>query len=675
MPTWTSALNFPIFFYAALKNNIALSQQDAVCILLVGIPYTKSDSSQKIIQPSIISGYINGTKPIAKDTCLEYIHLSSEERMNRLKDIGISMPGAAVNALVFLLQNSYITIDASTKNRLLSIPYSTEPLFFLNEVLYEAIKSNNNGLFRPSNETKTEIQSFRSVTPTINSTELYTDAKKQPPDVARLVKNTPAINSQASNKATPNIDYKERQGRCINDDKKDYYILDEYGDEDYLASAPSEYIANFLYYITLSYSNTIDNGGRKTKYYLLLTHDRYMGGNDLWSVPFYSYSIESGSGMNRPKTVKMIREYFNQRLPLLQKEIQAGANLLLFHLSVLSGHTVTEGDTFIEYKSSPSQPDRWKCYYVKEYFINNIDPSDIINLTDPCNLRGYKYFPLTDWEESGENIPWVKKDGMKLRFPGGYIPENIVKNIVDQRKPKYFAIQVSQNTLYRTGSGFLFRLEIPRYTLGLLHSINFESQQDSVGYRIKQIFESSLLTAGIDAYTIYEESFTAWVLSKRSYDVFISVINLMESIYSQLCNMNPHPKKKLSVLCYVHYSDNIQYGKEHGLHQSTPCFFGSAANRLYSMAYVTTTRLSEEISNTNVAQETAKDKGGFFNKMFDIVFDSYVLGQTKHQGLVIVLDEPARIISRVLKKYNCIGNIITQDGGDICVMQKKMNNR
>ena len=77
--------------------------------------------------------------------------------MNRLKDIGISMPGAAVNALFFLLQNSYITIDASTKNRLLSIPYSTEPLFFLNEVLYEAIKSNNNGLFRPSNETKTEI--------------------------------------------------------------------------------------------------------------------------------------------------------------------------------------------------------------------------------------------------------------------------------------------------------------------------------------------------------------------------------------------------------------------------------------------------------------------------------------------------------------------------------------
>ena len=96
MPDWTSSLNFPIFFYAALKNNTAPSQLDSVNILLLDHPYTGSDSSQKTLSPSIVSGYTTGSKTIAKDICLEYMELPEPERMQRLKRVGISNPTHAV---------------------------------------------------------------------------------------------------------------------------------------------------------------------------------------------------------------------------------------------------------------------------------------------------------------------------------------------------------------------------------------------------------------------------------------------------------------------------------------------------------------------------------------------------------------------------------------------------
>ena len=160
---WKSPLNFPIFFWAALKNNTATSQQNAVNILLSGVPLTLSNSSQNTISASIVSGYVNGSKRISEDVCLSFFQLTQEERIKRMADVAVSRSDFAVNALVYLLKYDYLLIDTRTKESLLQLPYKKEPILFLSETLLVAIKQNNTNLTRPDNFVKNELFSFRTM--------------------------------------------------------------------------------------------------------------------------------------------------------------------------------------------------------------------------------------------------------------------------------------------------------------------------------------------------------------------------------------------------------------------------------------------------------------------------------------------------------------------------------
>lgn len=610
MPDWTSSLNFPIFFYAALKNNTAPSQLDSVNILLLDHPYTGSDSSQKTLSPSIVSGYTTGSKTIAKDICLEYMELPEPERMQRLKRVGISNPTHAVNALVSLLNSGHIIIDEVSKSELLSLPYSEEPLLFLNAVLYESIKRNNNGMIRLSNRLREEIMSFRSFSSAINidrqgRASIISKSKETPAETSSYIQNLPA--------------YQNRPGKCIDDDNKNYYVLDDYDDNDYFSAAPSEYIANFLFFITLSSYEKSLNGEERRKNYLLLVHDRYMGGNDLWSVPFYSYSIQSNSGVSRPKTVKMIREYFKKHLSEMNREIQATTNQLIFHLNILSGYSLEEGDSYIEYKNSPSQPDRKKCYYVKEFFLKDVDPSEAINLVDPENLHGYRYFPLSEWEETDGGIPWFERREKQLKFPGGYIPENVAKNIFDQKKVRLHMIPVPNDSLFYTGPGFLFRIKVFNYTDA--YELSYASRKEDLEYAIKDIFERVLLAGGINRFIIHEDTVTAWMPYTRTPGLLNPAYSIAESIQRQLCRISSFSETVPGTLCFIVYGDgdDIQFGKKYGLQQKTPCFFGSAIDRLTSLACSVINGFMYEDLNEDIQYAMGNSSTGIINKMKNLL--------------------------------------------------------
>lgn len=637
MANWKSAFNFPVVYNAVFKNNTASTQYDAFNILLVGCPH-RTGSHIHTYDDSPASGFISGSRKIPKKLCLSYLYLPEEERKNRILSVGISNITYAVNALTGLLESHHIIMDAPTRDALLQLAYGNDPIAFISESVFEAVKRNNDGLVKLDPCTVDSIFSFRNYRPTGDKSSAWLFEKRMlrnnsRGDTSRNPKTNPNGGSQkrleteepielihvssTSPSTTENTDRAADAGICINADGGDYYILDEYNDNDYFSTAPSEYIANFLFFITLSSFEKTLKGGERRKNYLLLVHDRYMGDNDLWSVPFNSYSLPSTSGVNRPKTVKMIREYFKNHLSEMDREIHATTNQLIFHLNILSGYSLEEGDSYIEYKNSPSQPDRKKCYYIKEFFLKDVDPSEAINLTDPENLHGYRYFPLSEWEETDGDIPWFEESGKQLKFPGGYIPENVAKNIFDQKRIRSHTIPVPNNSLFYTGSGFLFRIDIINYTAA--YELSYTSRKEDLEYEIKDIFERVLLINGINRFIIQDDTLTAWAPCTRTPGLPNPVYSIAESIHHQLQRIPSLSEVDPGIFCFTVYGDDIQFGKKYGLQQKTPCFLGPAIDRLTSLACSVINGFTYENLTIDIQEAMGNDSTGIINKMRNLL--------------------------------------------------------
>lgn len=617
---WKSPLNFPIFFWAALKNNTATSQQNAVNILLSGVPLTLSNSSQNTISASIVSGYVNGSKRISEDVCLSFFQLTQEERIKRMADVAVSRSDFAVNALVYLLKYDYLLIDTRTKESLLQLPYKKEPILFLSETLLVAIKQNNTNLTRPDNFVKNELFSFRTMAVNPKSSTLDNVATNTPTCSEEITTSTPepslspkkAKSAQKKcfilpqRKDALNKLGSGKRGKCIDDDEKEYYVLDEYDDNDYLEAAPSEFIANILFFITFSCPKREPdktNVCTTRKNYLLLKHDRYMEEEDLWSVPFCSYTVQSANGIQRPRTIGMIKEYYKKNMPHLSDEINANARQLLFQLNLLSGCSLEEGDSYIEYKKSPSQPDRRKCYYVQEYFVVGLDQDDIINLTDPKDLHGYRYFPLSDWEMGEENIPGIKKDGNKIKFAGGYIPENVCRYIFKQRQLKKRAINLDGNDLFCACSGYLFSIDFIDFaycyvcTLSreLIHEQDRNAAETGAMFAasrydlkdiVRDIFQQCLAAAGVEKYTIHDGTLVALLPCTKSSDNFLSVVTLIETIHSKLCDYFHPFDLPTRIRSAINYADCCYFGKQYGLSERKTVFSGEHYNRFAAIRYL-----------------------------------------------------------------------------------------
>ena len=647
---WESPLNFPIFFWAALKDNTATSQQNAVNILLSGVPLTLSNSSQNTISAAIVSGYVNGSKRISEDVCLSFFQLTQEERVKRMADVAISRSDFAVNALVYLLEHDYLLIDTPTKERLLQLPYKKEPILFLSETLLEAIKQNNTNLTRPDNSVKKELFSFRTISLNPESSTFDNMSTNTPTYSEEITTSTPESPSSSQKAKSAQEKYfilpqrrdalnksgSGKRGKCIDDDEKEYYVLDEYDDNDYLEAAPSEFIANILFFITLSCPKREPdktNVCTTKKNYLLLRHDRYMEGEDLWSVPFCSYTVQSADGIQRPRTIGMIREYYKKNMPHLYDEVNANTRQLLFQLNLLSGCSLEEGDTYIEYKKSPSQPDRRKCYYVQEYFVVGLDQDDIINLTDPKDLHGYSYFPLSDWEMGEGNIPGIKKEGNKIKFAGGYIPENVCKYIFKQRQLKKRAIDLDGNDLLCVCSGYLFSIDfidfaycyVYTYSRELIHEQDHNATETGAMFAaskydfkdiVREIFQQCLAAADIEKYAIHDGSLVALLPCTKSSDNFQSVITLIEMIHSKLCDCFHPLALPTRIRSAIYYADYCYFGKQYGLSERETVFSGEHYNRFAAIRY-----LVEALSKKDIHIVTGNTSTG--GKNDDYKIDKY----------------------------------------------------
>lgn len=688
MEDWKSSFSFAVFFTAAVRDNSALTNYDAVNMLLHGYTFSGSTSSQTTVSSTMATHYIRGYKAISKEVATSFIKLSTNERIKRIESVGLSNIGYAVNAILGLLNSDHIIISEQAKSMLLGLPYSRQPMRFLSDAMLEAVKCQKSGILKLTDPIIREIMSFRDCPTPIDDTGDSDNSSVPNDDIRQDVFYSGAVTyatpagsheEKVSNDPSPgshtdrsfsDIDYPEfnGKGKCINKDGLDYYILDDYEDNDYLEYAPTEYIANYLYFITLTCTEPQIYGApmsERNKTYLLLAHDRYMNGDDLWSAPCRTYNTQFDNRVIRPRTIKMIREYYKKCMPAIENDVKANERQLMFRLGLHGGYSLAEGDTFIEYKKSPSQPDRWKCYLVKHFFVEDVDPADVINLVDPEFFRGYRYFPLTEWEDAAGNISWIKKEGMKLRIPGGLIPENVVRNIIKPRDLKFHAIQVPLECMRYDCSGYLVRIDIINYhrtQLNLLHQnahSTSKAAEGTFGYasgnlekEIKDTYRHALMESGIYRFFIEGRTLITALPYKESAENLDKVICTIEDIHQKLCGISALRQSVPGIRCAVRYAESYKYGKL-GLGQSeAPEFFGDQVDALNYMAYSLNLVLDQKGTHPDYEfpveeKKLRKEKGqGFFNKIKEMIeFDEedlYELDdddmQNEFPGIILALE-------------------------------------
>lgn len=188
-------------------------------------------------------------------------------------------------------------------------------------------------------------------------------------------------------------------GNNINDGSKDVYILNDYKDDDYVKPEPAEYIAIYLYFITLACN--FNSNTKSKRNYLVLDYSGYIDAEcyeknkeSIWSVPYLAFSIHK-RGMLRPTKISSICEIYQKQLESKKEIIEELELQLLYQLGIFD-RKIVPGNNYIEYKRSTLQSDRWKCYYIQEYFLENIDSLGLLNLADPEGLGSHRYFPLTE---------------------------------------------------------------------------------------------------------------------------------------------------------------------------------------------------------------------------------------------------------------------------------------
>lgn len=137
------SFSFPVFFHVAVLDNTPRSRYKAVHYLICGFDPEEKDNgavSEFTVANGIVTGYINGSRPISELLTSRYLSLSREEQVNHIRKVGLQQPRLAANALVQLLKSGMIDMDPDDIERYLELS-NTEPTEeFLSDMLTLAIK-------------------------------------------------------------------------------------------------------------------------------------------------------------------------------------------------------------------------------------------------------------------------------------------------------------------------------------------------------------------------------------------------------------------------------------------------------------------------------------------------------------------------------------------------------
>ena len=137
------SFSFPVFFHVAILDNTPRGRYKAVHNLICGFDpddIDNDDVRKYIVANGIVSGYINGNRPISDTLTSRYLSMSREEQINHIRMVGLQQPLLAANALVHLLNTGLIDMDPNDIERYLGLSNSESTEAFLADMLTLAIK-------------------------------------------------------------------------------------------------------------------------------------------------------------------------------------------------------------------------------------------------------------------------------------------------------------------------------------------------------------------------------------------------------------------------------------------------------------------------------------------------------------------------------------------------------
>ena len=137
------SFSFPVFFHVAILGNTPRGRYKAVHNLICGFDPDDKDNDdvrEYTVANGIVTGYINGNRPISEALTSRYLSIPREEQINHIRMVGLQQPLLAANALVHLLNSGLIDMDPNDTERYLDL-FNSEPTEeFLSDMLTLAIK-------------------------------------------------------------------------------------------------------------------------------------------------------------------------------------------------------------------------------------------------------------------------------------------------------------------------------------------------------------------------------------------------------------------------------------------------------------------------------------------------------------------------------------------------------
>lgn len=360
--------------------------------------------------------------------------------------------------------------------------------------------------------------------------------------------------------------------RYINSDGKKQYILDRYSHTDSVQYEASEYWMLNLYVITLD--DVDDVFSSSVQRYMILEYPSYTEMNYenkindcIWSVPYMAYLFPK-SGTKRYKTVAEIKKFYEEQISTHRKILEELENYRFYHMGI-SNYEKHSGEHYIEYKISPRQPDKWKCYYIQEYYITNIDSLGLLNLTDPEGLHSYRYYPLVSQSCGNQDYCFAGK--------------NLASNVQYILKNSYNCLNQYSNKVYKDilrykVKGIVFKMDVVGFTIMYNKVVNEMHSLDETGKEIavrfiaglSNIFETKMQEFGIPQFIVEGDGVTGLLPLKDMSETNIGVdliLKCIEQIKKDINILASKVGKNVCLRCSLAVGDCI-YGKLAGLSSS-----------------------------------------------------------------------------------------------------------
>ena len=339
-------------------------------------------------------------------------------------------------------------------------------------------------------------------------------------------------------------------------DKHSRYLLDEISNRDYakkMLPAPERFMILSLYFITLKYND---------EYYVVLDYTSYVPENESyeanrgqWVVPYTAVLVKTDR--IKPTKINGIHALYSKTLEteeykIRHKQLQDD---LLYDLGILEPEEPEEGQNYIEYKLSHTSKDDMRCFYIREFFVHDIDDNGILNLIDPEGLHHHYLVPIS-------LLCSRKPVNGVYHFMGRTIPLNVIETFIDNKRLKQvisYANTVKASHMLLKLEGILFVITISD-AAKIYRSIPDKYIAALVEQTVPFVFEQCMREFNVRYYSISSSQIIGLLPSSNK--DFTDLLNLL---YAELTDMLTECHLCIFIRCTV-LSCECLYGK-----LLTPC--------------------------------------------------------------------------------------------------------